>query len=433
MNNHILSRILFLCFIFLAASGANFLSNFPNNFTSINYAWGDTDFAVVGGHSYIPIEGSSSMSSRPHTSVFAPYFPRLHGNEAIHFDYLYTGGGFHNACGGMITRNATTYIGIADFSVTIDTQKLGWWKNGTFYSNAYVGHGAAPSEYIDDTMYCVAMAYPSKGQVSEHWYEHAFAQDSLHVRIGKLDPSEDIFFLTHTADFLNDGATVIPTTRLPMRDLTAYGIMSSLKITDKLCVVGGIFDGHGHGDLLWLSNTGRVYGAGEIEYHTNLFGCLPGLAFFGAWGDDCIYPTMIDATQSKTGNSGLAGGFEQAILRDNICDANDHRGIYTFLRWGNAKKDRSVIDNFWGAGIVRRGIGARREDSAGIGLSRGAFSNDFRTAENLPHSYESSLECYYKAQIFPHISLQPNMQYIRHPSGFYEDSILIGLIFQATL
>ena len=43
------------------------------------------------------------------------------------------------------------------------------------------------------------------------------------------------------------------------------------------------------------------------------------------------------------------------------------------------------------------------------------------------------LEVFYKAQVAPHMYIQPNLQYIATPSGIHRDAIAVGVRFQVAL
>ena len=43
---------------------------------------------------------------------------------------------------------------------------------------------------------------------------------------------------------------------------------------------------------------------------------------------------------------------------------------------------------------------------------------------------ETVVEVFYKAQLSPTISLQPDIQYIASPSGIHSDSLAVGVRFQ---
>ncbi len=358
--------------------------------------------------------------------ILGPMFPRIHGGEAIHLDYVYSGGVFNNSRGGLQTRDASSYVGIATISLTGDTEKLGLWKNGTFFVNSLFSHGPSPSRFVGDIQGLAVFAYETPEQVSEYWYEHRLFRDKLSIKAGKMDAGTDFFYLGTTADFINSSYTCLPTTRIPTAPYNAWGVAGTLWLTDQLHFKAGIFDGQANANKFWMSETGDVYGAYQLEYHYSLCCGLPGFVYFGGWNDDCPYETLGDDPIAKTGNGGISVGFEQALYRRNVHDSEDLRGAYVFANYGNAKSDRTELADYWGTGLVWRGIGNRSDDSVGVAVNYAYLSKRLETT----YAYESAFELYYKLQLTENCSLQPDFQYIAHPSGEVHDAVVTGLVFQ---
>jgi carbohydrate-selective porin OprB len=65
----------------------------------------------------------------------------------------------------------------------------------------------------------------------------------------------------------------------------------------------------------------------------------------------------------------------------------------------------------------------RNRDSLGLGLS---WSELYRGGTN----QETAVELYYRAQLSPRMSLQPDIQYIASPSGIYRDALAVGTRLQ---
>jgi carbohydrate-selective porin OprB len=79
------------------------------------------------------------------------------------------------------------------------------------------------------------------------------------------------------------------------------------------------------------------------------------------------------------------------------------------------------------AGVVGRGtLPCRDDDVIGVGV---AYTELFQGGTNR----ETVTEVFYKAQLNPRLSLQPDLQYIGTPSGIFRDSLAVGLRFQMTL
>lgn len=93
---------------------------------------------------------------------------------------------------------------------------------------------------------------------------------------------------------------------------------------------------------------------------------------------------------------------------------------------GSQIVDSSIGDSFV-AGAKYAGLWpGRDEDVLGVGV---AWSELFQGGTN----QETVIEIFYKGQLTPRLSLQPDLQYIASPSGIYRDSLAVGLRFQVSL
>ncbi|MDR0326699.1 MAG: carbohydrate porin [Planctomycetaceae bacterium] len=386
--------------------------------------------AAAGQRMILPME--QSYNAPPHTEgMLGECFPHLHGTEALHFDYTYTGGVFNNARGGMKTKNAAVYNGIFDLGITADTEKLGLWRNGTFYVHSFFSHGNSPSRYIQDYQGASAFAYETPAQVSEYWYEHRFYNDALTIKSGKQDAGADFFYLESTADFLNSSATCVPTTYIPTAPDNAWGVSGFLKLTEQLCFKAGIFDAQADANTFWMSEEGKVYSAYQLEYHTLLRRYFPGFIYAGMWYDDSDVDSMAKLGETVKGNHGFNFGFEQMLYRRHICRKDDLRGITMFFQYADSQRDRNELKGFWNLGFHWLGMfDARPEDALGFALNTAQFSAGYRAEEGLRYSQETAYEIFYKVQLTENVMIQPDLQYIVHPGGQHRDSLMPGLVFQ---
>jgi len=105
--------------------------------------------------------------------------------------------------------------------------------------------------------------------------------------------------------------------------------------------------------------------------------------------------------------------------------ATDQAGeVEVFLRGGIAPADRNALDWAFDAGLSWTGLlPGRPADVASLGLAHASFSPRF--AENAraadpaspPPDFEQVIEVSYTVAISERWSLQPDLQYIRHPGG----------------
>jgi porin len=379
----------------------------------------------------VPIDRSSNSPPAHVEGILEHCFPRIHGNEAVHFDYAYTGGIFNNARGGAQTKGATSYVGIFDWGATVDTERIGLWKNGTFYAHALFSHGFNPSQSVGDAQGAAVFAYETPAQFSEYWYEHHFFDGAAAVRAGKIDAGVDFFFLESTSNFINSSGTCVPTTGIPTAPNNAWGVVTDLTLTSNLCFRWGLFDADGNANKFWMSESGNVYTAYQVDYHYTL--ChLAGYVYAGAWYNDAANTGYSGRVHS--GNSGFSVGFEQMLYRTDCRSKEDHRGLTFFAHYSETAKDRdNVFSRFRSAGIQWLGLFADRPDDVfGFGLFSARFNDELRIAEPLTFGSETAYELFYHAHLTENVAIQPVVQYIVHPGGLYRNAFVPGLVFQIT-
>ncbi|MGL6194802.1 MAG: carbohydrate porin [Thermoguttaceae bacterium] len=367
----------------------------------------------------------------PHSEgLLSELFPNLHGFEGVHICYLYQGGVYTNARGGYQTRNATTYNGKAELGLTVDTEKIGLWKNGTFYSDTRFAHGISPQNYVGDFQNTCTYHVDNPAQVSQYWYKHHFLDDRLRFKVGKQDAAVDFFFLSTTQDFLNTTPAYMPTSMLPRAPNNAWGAAGYYYLTDHLCVKAGAFDARPNGDMFWMSDAGTVYAPFQIERHYSLFGKLPGMFYLGGWYNSSRMELYKGGT--VLGDNGFVGGMEQMLYRKNCNDPKDTRGIAFFAEYGTSNPDRNILRDAYTLGFTWKGFwDCRPKDSIGLSANTVRFSFEYLSEAHYEYSFETAYEFYYQIKISDNFFIQPDLQYIVHPAANYEDSLMPALVFQA--
>jgi porin len=167
---------------------------------------------------------------------------------------------------------------------------------------------------------------------------------------------------------------------------------------------------------------------GEAQYRVNQGKNDTGLAAtykIGAWGHLGSFPDQTDPTILHRGEYGVYGIIDQQLWRPP--GAGPDKGISVFSRVGLAPSDRSQIDLQIDGGIVFAGlIPQRPNDSFGASFIYSRFSSAVRAnpaneiVPGIPGAYpdyETNLELIYSWQVVPGWVLQPDYQYIWHPSG----------------
>jgi len=108
-------------------------------------------------------------------------------------------------------------------------------------------------------------------------------------------------------------------------------------------------------------------------------------------------------------------------------DANAELGV--FFQYGWSPEERNEIAQFYGAGLVYKGlIDSRDDDILGFGIASANFSDRMAVPAD-----KTAFELFYKIPLSPYFTIQPDMQVITNPSGVEADSFVVGLRFEAVL
>ena len=115
--------------------------------------------------------------------------------------------------------------------------------------------------------------------------------------------------------------------------------------------------------------------------------------------------------------------------------------VEVFLRGGFSPSDRNAVSWAIDAGVGWTGpIPGRPDDTVALGIARAHFSSRFSDSARLadPSSpaldFEQVLEASYTLKLSEHLTLQPDLQFIRHPGGSsaQADACVFLLRFNAT-
>ncbi len=112
-------------------------------------------------------------------------------------------------------------------------------------------------------------------------------------------------------------------------------------------------------------------------------------------------------------------------------DPSDPRGLTVILRASWSRPDRSETNRYAGASAAWHGIGPRSNDTAGIGIGYFTVADPLHGSPG-PGS-EWFVEAFYKLRLTNFVSLQPDLQWFRHPGGDGRNALAIGIRFKIKL
>ena len=336
--------------------------------------------------------------------------------------------------GGLNDANSTKGYSLFNLSVTVDTEKAGGWKGGTFYGlyQKKTGYGISGPNgnggAMGDWMGLDGWDWRQMNQLSELWYQQKLFKEKLRLKVGKQDANMDFGYLNTGWDFMNTAFSVNPTTPMPTYPDQAFGFVAEVTPKEWLSIKNGTY-----------SRFNVPFNITELMVKPTIKK-LPGRYMLGAWemsdSNGMSVATGMNGAGMTVGNTfnrnfGAYAGFEQMIFKENKKDENDMQGLTLFGQAGISPSNRNDMSKYIGGGLHYIGpIPKRDKDRAGIAIANGTFAsrlNDVGSDYGTRNGSETVLEAFYRIQVSPWFYLQPDVQFIMNPGGAYQNSVAIGL------
>jgi porin len=423
---------------------------------------------------YGPPEVQDGGIPKPSIATSLPYrgdpagYRRWLADRGVVYGLEYTNDVLSNVHGGR--RTGTIDQGKLQGILTIDFAKLTGWQGLTFFSNFFQIHntGRIRRDYVGGINTIAAIEAAPATRLSEVWFEQSIAHDRINVRAGQLAADTEFFYSEASQLFLQSDWTTISAVNLPSGG-AAYPLSTPgarirfepvKNVWFKFELLNGDPAGPGPGDEQLRNRYGlnfRVkdppFVISELEIQHNNGPKDEGLATtlkLGGWGhfgqfDDKRFadngmllasPLSSGTPLSRRGNSGLYAVIDQQLYRPK--GGNELSGISVFTRMSISPSDRNLIDRYIDGGIVFAGMIPRRPDDkfgasviyARFSDSIRAFDQDVIALSGVPgkvRDYETNLELTYQAEIIPGWWVQPDLQFVFHPSGNGRDAIVAGV------
>lgn len=343
-------------------------------------------------------------------------------SSLLYSPFIKTGGGANGEGSGK-------GYSLFNLSATLDTEKAGLWKGGTFFTlyQRKTGYGlAGPSGAMGDWMTFDGWEGRQINQISECWYQQKLFNNKVRLKVGKQDANVDFGFLNSGWDFMNLAFSVNPTIPMPTYpDQANIGFVAEINPKEWLSIRNGIY-----------SKFNVPFNISEIEFKPRIKK-LPGRYSLGAWEmsdsngmytlEGIDYSTSTIYVNEFNRNFGAYAQFEQMVYKEKKDDDNDMQGLVVFGQFGISPSNRNDMNKYMGGGIEYIGpIPKRDKDKVGIAVANGMFAPRLGDAVSVVGS-ETAIEAFYRVQVTPWFYLQPDVQFISRPSGYYDSSVAIGL------
>jgi porin len=395
----------------------------------------------------LPAPGGEQQAFDPSEKLLGDPFnlrSRL-ANQGITFDPILLVDYTKVLHGGLNTRGES-FREHFDFPITFDTEKLVGLKGGTFYI-AYQSHNGpnADLRLVGDAQQVTNLTnvVGSRSQLGQLWYQQKFFDDTLRLKVGKMDGGADFEVMEDAQAFLNNSYATVPTLYLmPEFPETATGVEVFYEPKSHFYAGVAVFDGsQGRGfhpgklalnhafdradDLFFIAEAGQRYKlhVGSQEY--------PGKVAAGAWWDTNPFP-RLDGNGRADGTGGVYAILDQLVWKPAgkpaEVSANTAVGQVTAqpqeedtpggiaatcsVNWCDPRVNpidaNALVGLAWTGPLPKRPI-----DILGVGATWAHFSGDYNTRD----PYELTFETFYRIRFTQYVSLKPDLQYVIHPTG----------------
>lgn len=354
----------------------------------------------------------------------------LDSDNGISFKPVYYGEVFTNAHGGIATKGSTHYEGLIDLSFSFDFEKMKLPIPGRAYVLGQNTHGRSlTQDFVGETQIISNInSLDNITQISELWWEFGLFENRVTIRIGKQDLSTEFLVMDSANDFINSAFGLSPSAGLPSYPTPSPAAILMTDLTPSTSFRVGVWDAFRSDGNGVFSRNGSALFISELEYRYR----TPKRDFPGKISLGMTYEsTGLVPAGTIPRAFGYYIQFEQLLFREANSSESNPQGLSVFAQHyptnisGNSPFPEIPEDAL--AGFTYTGpIHGRDEDVAGAGVG-------WVRLEEGGTDQELMVELFYKAKINSTMSIQPDIQYIKNPSGIHPDALAVGLRVQLDL
>jgi porin len=302
------------------------------------------------------------------------------------------------------------------------------WNSGGWEIYADLQHvgGDQPSrDLIGDAQVASNIEADDGLRLFEAWAGHSFAGGRAGLKAGMIDLNGEFDVQSAGVVFLNSSHGIGPDFSQTGRNGPSIFPDTSLAVTaharfgEAWTIRAGLFDGapgdpdHPSRTVVELSADEGALGIVEME---RSFGGRARVKV-GAWGYTAAFDAIEQlapggAPKRLESNRGVYGIVEGQVWREAV---RPEQGLSAWIRVGVANPEINPIKAYVGGGAVYAGL-FRDDDQLGFAVSHAMFGGPARRAGGL-EAAETIVEVTYALPVNDNLTLQPDVQYVRNPSG----------------
>jgi carbohydrate-selective porin OprB len=349
--------------------------------------------------------------------------------HGVSFDLVYATEVYVNATSAAGT-SPTSVLGHLDAALLLETQKLGLWPGGRFYVLLQNNHGLGPNGTVGSSTAISNLEEAPYTQLTEFFFEQGFFDDRLRLRLGRQDANREFGTPRFGGNFINNNFGMVPTAPLPSYPTTELGFALIVQPLRWLTAKALVFDGKQEVGGTNLQTSFRpdsevTLVAGLAASHRLGEGRAVGITSAAGWNVWGSFPELGEGLAAPRTFGTSSGFFVQHDERVFYSpeDPEDPRSLTVILRFGWAQPDRANTSLYAGGSVAWHGLGARRDDTVGIGF--GWFTVNAPEVGG-PPNHELFVELFYKWRLSHFLSLQPDLQLYDRPAEGGRGAVVLG-------
>ncbi|MBN2635457.1 MAG: carbohydrate porin [Prolixibacteraceae bacterium] len=345
-------------------------------------------------------------------SAFASRYTSEKEKVPVSYKASYIADNINNISGGL--KTGSSYLGMVNLKLLLDTEKAGFWEGGQLYINAANMHGGKPSgKLIGDVQVISNIEAGNHTYLQELWYRQQI--NSVIIIAGLQDLNIEFANSEFGAVYLNSSFGILPVIsnnfNASIFPLTTLGLTIAWEISNKNRWLNALYDGsptnfdYNPYNLKWHFNSGDgLLVISEFQRKIKL-GELPGVYKIGAYCH--FHRKWRNASTPDSLVNQLIGLY--AYL-DQLIWEHEHQKAGFFTQLGYSPSAASTNNLYFGMGINYCGLFSKKgNDTIGLACAHVIF---IRETES-----EIAIELTYQYQLSQHFFIQPDFQYIVNPSG----------------
>lgn len=365
-----------------------------------------------------------------------------------------------NATGGL--RTGFWGQAFLELGLGVDAGKLAGLGGGEFRIELDAWNKLTHASYpIGDFIYYDGN-YPGGEKplviIGALYWRQRLLDDRLEIQFGKADASTNFAFVNGAGDFMsNYGGYVAGIAQfLPNWGNPATGLELAVRPFDGVRWQAAWYDGatdawdgatgtNGpptgpRGPATFFDDPGAALLMSELQFEWSLGEGRDGLVKGGGWVHlgETGYAGPLDPATGELATTVIddAYGFYATALQTVFAAGDGGPAIDLFAAISWSDPSRNPVEWGFNAGVTARGVvPGRPRDSIGLMASPTLFTGDagispLGTAYGLPGGTggsEINVEAYWRIELTPWCAIQPDVQWIRTPSGTLEDA-LVGTV-----